>query len=373
MIRIGHMFDASAGWEQRVGVTHLLDRLSSERFTQTLAAVEPAARRGLRHLDGTLEALPRFGSFDALSAPAAVRFAARRDVTILHAWGVSAAMAAGAIGDMPVVVHLFDPLAVSRHVKRLRTLARPKQFVVVCSCGIVQRRLIEGGFPPELAVVVRPGVDFGLTNRIRRGPLRETLGIGPSDFVTLAPAPVSRAGGQMEGIHAAMLRNAVSGGYRVILPGDTRETWRIQRFMKALPVPDVLVTPGEEHPFEHLVAISDALLVSPRGDISTTAIAWAMASGATVIGSAVHAVAEMIANKVNGLLCKPVAGRSLVGALSRHLDNREAHGRLRETARGQAYEVFGLRRYAEQIETVYENVLAGRPPGEGVTDSAVEA
>jgi glycosyltransferase involved in cell wall biosynthesis len=97
-----------------------------------------------------------------------------------------------------------------------------------------------------------------------------------------------------------------------------------------------------------------------------------MAAGVAVIGTAVHAVAELIANKLNGLLFKQTPGRSMVASLFRLLTDRVSQDKVRETARGQAYEVFGLRRCVEQHMRLYDNVLNGSPPGDGIVDSAME-
>jgi hypothetical protein len=52
------------------------------------------------------------------------------------------------------------------------------------------------------------------------------------------------------------------------------------------------------------------------------------------------------------------------------LQDRASLDKAREVARGQAYEVFGLRRCIEQHMQVYENVMSERAPGEGIAESA---
>lgn len=373
MTFIGHLFDGSTGWEQRVGASHLLDRLPSDRFVSFLGAIDPAALSVLRPLDRPVEILPGFGGVASLCTASVSRFVRRRGIQLVHAWGMRSAAAARALPKMPLIVHLFDPRIAARNVRLLRTLARPAGFAAVCSSAIVLRRLIEGGFPPELAVLIRPGVDFARINRCRRESVREDLGLALDEFVSIVPEPVTRDGGQLDAVHAVMLRNHLAGGLRVILPGNSREHRRIVEFSAALPVPDATVTPGPAYPFENLVAVADALIITPRGDASTTSIAWAMASGAAVIGTAVPAVAEFIAHKVNGLLVAPRTAAGTTAAVSRFLQDRETLSLVREAARGQAYEVFGLRRYVEQCMTLYENVLGGRAPGEGITDPAIDA
>jgi len=52
------------------------------------------------------------------------------------------------------------------------------------------------------------------------------------------------------------------------------------------------------------------------------------------------------------------------------LQDRASLDKAREVARGQAYEVFGVRRFIEQHMRVYDNLMSDRAPGEGITDSA---
>ena len=121
---------------------------------------------------------------------------------------------------------------------------------------------------------------------------------------------------------------------------------------------------------ERLICVADTMVVAARGDVSTTAIAWAMAAGVAVIGGATYSVAELIANKVNGLLFKQTPGKPMTVAIARLLKDRETQRRLTEAARGQAYEVFGLRRCAEQHMQLYVNMLSGSAPAQGIADSA---
>ena len=375
MIRLCHLLDGSAGWEQRVGLTPLLDRLSRDRYHQQIALISPSARNPLHHFDSdkTLTHLRSLPGLEVLTAPILARFVEREQINVIHAWSVQSALTARLAADVPLVIHLSDPRLAVRHAKLLRTLSRPSRFAIACSSQIVRRRLVEGGVDPRLAVVIRPGIDFGLINRYRRTPTRETLGLSRDDFVVILPEPVERASGQFEAVRAILHQNCLPADrIRVIVPGPSCEQRRIERFAAAMPVGRTVITPGEAYPFEQLLAACDALLIAPRGDASTTAVAWAMGAGAAVIGSAVYAVAEMIANKVNGLLFKQGPSRSMNTDLLDRLLDRASQERVREVARGQAYEIFGLRRYVEQHAQLVENLPAGSDPGDGISDSSID-
>lgn len=373
MTHVCHLFDASAGWEQRVAVRPLLDRSPADRFMPIVAAIDSSAVVLLRPLGRPVHVFHRLAGFGAFAAPLLTRFVDRRKIDLIHAWGAHAAAAARAATKKPLVIELFDPAAATRDAKLLRTLARPQGFAIVCSCEIVRRRLIEGGVPQELCIVIRSGIDFAWINHCRRSTLREQLGVAMGDTLVILPEPVTRNAGAFEAFWAAALLNHLYGGMWCIVPGVSREQERIARYAATAPSRATIISPGDRYPFEELLAISDVLIVAARGDVSTTSIAWGMAAGAAVVASAIPSIAELIAHKVNGLLYKHVRGKREVGTLVRLLQDRPSLDKAREVARGQAYEVFGLRRFLDQHIQVYENVLRGVTPGEGVMDSARSA
>jgi hypothetical protein len=53
------------------------------------------------------------------------------------------------------------------------------------------------------------------------------------------------------------------------------------------------------------------------------------------------------------------------------LEQPEQSRRQAETARSQAFEVFGRQSMVEQYQRAYANLAAGRAAGEGIPDSAM--
>jgi glycosyltransferase involved in cell wall biosynthesis len=307
-----------------------------------------------------------------MASPTLGRFLAARQSEVVHAWGLEAALAAHAAGPHPLVIELFDPRFTANQLKLARLLAR-RGAAFACSSGTVRRRLITGGVLPESCVVIRPGVDFGLINRCRQSDLRQRLGLARDEFVVIVPEPVTKPRPAAAAYWAVELLHHTAGGVRLIVPGRSRAQARIRRLDRAGLESRVVICPGERFAFEELIAISDALVIVPRNDTPATAIAWAMAAGAAVIGSATYAVAELIAHQVNGQLFKPREGESPALPVARMLQDRLTQDRCKEVARGHAYEVFSVRRYVDQHLRLYENVLNGTAPGEGITDSAISA
>ncbi|MBI4716922.1 MAG: glycosyltransferase [Planctomycetes bacterium] len=372
MTVVGHLVDPTLGWEQRLALEQLADRLPREACAQKVVALGSGGADRPPAVAGS-QRLPWLPGIPWLCAPPLARWLRREAVDVAHAWGLPAAMAARAAGSRALVVELFDPRLTAHDRKLLRTLCRPGNFAVACSSQTIRRRLIEGGVAPESCVVIRPGVDFALLTRVRRGPLRAGLGLSRNDMVMVTTEPDSRHGGHFEAFWAAELATYSLPSVRIIIPGWGREVERIRRFAATLPRPEVLICPGGRHRMEELIAVADVLVVAPRGDAPTTAIAWAMAAGAAVLGTADYCVAELIANKLNGMLFKPRPDESIAMSLVRLLKQHELFNSLRETARGQAYEVFGLRRFVDQHQRLYQNLLAGAPPDAGIEDSALSA
>jgi len=396
MIRICHLLDRRADWDHRLAVTQLLDRLPKDRYAQTIAAISPLPEQstiGLPRHHYFCHAPVSFWPGGLLAAAGFRSYLEANPVNILHVWGIQAAVAASVAlgasdrtrrarrsdrgshvaGFARLAVQCNSPREVTDHARLLRTFSKFTAMSFLCSSAVVRRRLLEGGIPSDACVVIRPGVDFSRINAYRKSNLRERLGVADSDrLILLQPASRSNSGAS-DAFWAATLLNYLEGCWRIIIADRSEESSRIHRVAPAQHGKATLAIPPKGTPFEALIAVSDIFLRTGTGEEPTTAVAWAMAAGVPVIAAAEYAAAELIASKLNGLLYKQSPrGRNVI-TLARTLRDRESLGKVRETARGQAFEVFGLRRFIEQHIRVYENLLLNKPPGEGITDSAIPA
>lgn len=369
--RICHVFDEQTSWEQRQAVRQLVDKLSPDGFEHHFVTIAPQAARALGPLARPIRRLTAPFGVPFLASPQLRRFLAGSGAHIVHAWGVQAALAARVADSLPVVLHLFDPAAARRSSRLLRTLDRPGKFAVVCSAELVRRRLVEGGLPLARCAVIRPGVDFDLINKCRRGSLRESLGLSRQHIVIALPETGPRDLFHSQALSGSTFANHYILTVRFLVRGKSRATARLKRMERTWPTPNIITVVPADVPYEAALAVSDVLVVPPMGDISTTCIAWAMAANVRVVGSATYAVAELIGDKLNGRLFKPVRGESVAIPIARLLLESDGADRLADVARGHAYEVFGVARCAKQHAQLYENVLAGRPPADGLVDSAV--
>ncbi len=373
MIRVCHVLTEEAGWAQRIALGQLL-RKASRGHGRPVYAVTGDMLRWLDAVRNGCELL-RLPSHGPYLAAARLSMRMRNQpMGLVHAWGVKAASIAAAASrhhGVPLLVHL-NASPNRGQVKRLRGIARECGAAFLCSCQIVRRRLIEGGVDDERCVVVRPGVDFGAISRWKQSPGKAGLGADRDDLVVVIgdADPADR----LDALVGVIIHHQLKGDHvRVVLLPAARDVARLRDFAHDMTGTSLVWPAPAEMPREQIIALADVIVLVPRGDISTTEIAWAMASRTAVVGTADYAIAELIAHKLNGLLIKREPGRSVAPAIARVLAEREAMAGGVETAHGQAFDVFSVRRFVDQVGTVYENVLAGRLPAEGVVDSASAA
>ena len=353
----------------------MLGGLAADRFECRAAVTAGRLRRSLLPAEHRVDLWPRRFNADFPAAHAVRRYLRDQDIGLIHTWGVQAAVSAAAAataGGIPVVIELFDPDLSDRQANMLRSIQWAPGLGIACSTETIRLRLIEKGIEPGLCTVIRPGVDFATINTARRSDLRARLNLTPTDRVLITPEPASRRGGHFAAYWTAGVRSYLEPRLRLIIPGQSREQARIAYLAEGSGLSGFLRCPGDAFRFEELIAIADALLFPAAGDVPTTAIAWAMAAGVPVLAAAVYATAEMLADRHNALLVGPDRPKRVALNMVNLLDDPEELRKVSETARGQAYRIFGLRRCVDQHARLYDNALNGRTPGEGIVDSSLE-
>ena len=374
MPRVLHLIDASDPQELRLALAPLLQRLNADRWTQFVAPLSGGVSHFPFTSDRIVGRVPvRFG-LHFLAAPALRRLLHRHRIDLIHAWSLEAAYVATLASDRttPMAVSRWDPHLVPAQAGRLLALAQRTHTGILCHAAMVERRLVEHGVPIERCAVVRPGVDFGLINCLRRdADLREQLQLNDDDIVVLLPpSPCGRAG-HWAGAWAVETAARLEPRLTLLLPGTSPEREPILKYFRSVAQPPRYRVAGDHFRLEQLLCVADVLLVPAEGDICTTALAWAMAAGVPILGCADYCITEFIADGQNGHLVKPNEPMLLAGKLLNVVRDRQTNAPLYDRSRAQAFECFGLSRYIEQTQHAYENLLAGKPVSADLTDSAV--
>lgn len=368
-------------------VLHVLDGRCDESTLQTLASLRArlggAALHPMCGIDGVaaqwqaeflnepVAAAPlRLGGWFHY-APRLNRLVSQCGAGVIHAWGASALAAAVALpGALPRVVTVLDP-AEAQRVARV-VLAAPTQVAVVAATQVIRSRLLTAGVAPQRVVVIRGPADFKAVNASQNSGLRASIAPGDGPVV-LMHGPASRDGGQYYGLWAAAIIRQIHRNLRVILPYSSHETRRLLRFVRSIGIQEMVIIPDRRQTWPQLAACADIFLAPAREEICVEPLASAMAARLVIVGSAVRSIAEMIADRSNGLLVKRSDPKLLAARLLTAIEDHSLARTVTDTARAQAYEVFSLRQYADHCERLYDNLRSGREPGDGIIDSAMVA
>ncbi|MHC5111099.1 MAG: glycosyltransferase [Planctomycetota bacterium] len=373
MLRICHLIDQSAGWEQRTAIDLILRRTTSNtNLDHALATIAPG-NSALKPLDRAPTVTAHGDRLPWFAAVGIARHVKRIHADVVHVWGLQAALAACAAKCPRVLLTLFDPYLAAAHAKRIRTLCREPGFAVACSSETVVRRLVENGVPQDKIVTIRPGIDFAFVHRTRKSKLRTQLGMETGDRLAVLHEATSQRDCQLEAFWAVKLVHYLDSTFHCAVSDRDVERDRLRRFESGLIGRPALLRNTRDIPFEALICIADAFVLASRKDVSTTAIALAMAAETIVVGPATHSIAEIIGSGLNGCLYKQEPNRNQALSIIKCLRTNDEHRKLKEVARGHAYEVFAAQRNADQYVRLYENLMASRPPGDGIIDSAISA
>lgn len=362
-------------------VLHIIDAGVDENQAQVLEVLQARLRLdGCPHfvcsLDGPAAArAARFCSSPILRAeirlpwvnwaPKLAGVARRCEARLLHAWGPrAAAAAASALPELPLVVTLLNPEISPEAARWLRSI--PRYAAVATSTQATRSRLLEAGLATDRIVVIRGPVDFAAINQAHQNGIRQAV-VGNARPVLL----LHGSGGSYHGIWAGAVLSQVIPGLRVILPYPSGDSARMERLAEATRIPDLLIVPHSLRTWSELVTCADVFVAPAKSDIPIEPLLIAMAAGVPVVGTAVGAMAEIIKDGHNGLLCEPDDGHVLARQILRLLEDEDLCRRLKETARGQAYEVATLRGFIDNYARLYHNVMSQLTAGDGVQDAAV--
>ncbi|MCP4592978.1 MAG: glycosyltransferase [bacterium] len=371
-VRVLHFIDAALTWDQRVALNQLLDRLPEHEFEQHVASLGPRSTEG-NLVDHRGVVIANRLRLDFLAAPELRRTLVRRRIDLVHAWGQSATRVTltAAEGVARVVSSVFEPTVAHKYAKLLQAGRSAQPPVLLCATEIVRRCLLERGVGADTLVLLRPGVDFAAVNRTRASDLRSELGLSPTTLALLSiPAPCKDQA-RFSAFWATAVRSFLDPDIRLLLPGETRETSRLQRLAGALRQTHVPLFLGDRYRTEELIATADILLAPSGDDRSTTELAWAMGAGVAIIATATHSAAELLAHGHSAFLIKPDSPKRLAMRVAEALGHRHEWRSLTDTARAQAYDMFSVRRCIDQTRTIYRNLLNGQPAENGLLGPAV--
>jgi len=371
MPRVLHVIDRTCHETHAQLIDMLLRRLGGKADAHAVAALDARVAERLQpYFEQPIQVASQqlLRSFNI--ATGLRRVARQHDADVLHVWGPEAlAVVAATLPDAPRLLTVIEPRQAEDLARRVRALADSPG--VVAGSQHVRQLLVEAGVPPERCVVVRGPADFGAIKRARESDLRARLIDPDAGPVLLMSGPPERGAGQFEAVWAAAIVRQIYPDLRVILPYPSAERGRVERYAIRMTDERFAVLPPAGWSWSELAVVADAFVMTPSAEVSTEPLAAVMAAGVPIVATAVRSIAEIVADRHNGLLCKDNSLQQLSGRILTALEDKALVRNITDVARSQAFEVFGVRAFVDNYERAYENVMNDAELGAGVSDTAV--
>jgi hypothetical protein len=205
-------------------------------------------------------------------------------------------------------------------------------------------------------------VDFSKVNRRRDAALRSALGIGPDDFVILAPGESTVAADHRLATWTCSILHVLDPRVRLLLWGRGPMADQAAGLGAKLGQPRMVVHAeerlGRRVPFESLLPATDAALVTASGPAAALPVAVCMAAALPIVATAEPTVAELLEDRHTCLMVPQPRARMLAERMLAIREDPSLQWRVSDTARAEAYEHWSLTRFRAQWREAYAAAAA---------------
>ncbi|HVX87135.1 MAG TPA: glycosyltransferase [Phycisphaerae bacterium] len=381
-----------------IDVLHLLDRTTTaEGFEQLALLLKAASHQAgdVRHRlavlgpHDTVELARQAGLADIFDGMLTIRSAGWADPTgwralrralftwdarptLVHAWGMSAIVAATvAFGKKLPCVGLFTEPPDRRQTRLLRVLDRPAWRWVAMSSATAQA--LAAAVAPDRISLIPPAVSMADAKAPEEGiaALRLALGIAPDEGPILLLAGDGPSARHDWGLWSGAILQQIYPRTRVLVRenprfredaggnslSDRRATDPgLDRFRDALPDPDLLVVAPGSARWSALVHAADVLLATPDHSTGTGALLAAMAAGTPVIATPVPAMTELVSHGDTGLVARHSAPRFIAARLEEYMNDSTLRPPFVDRARARVYAQNAVSAMAERFLQLWKDL-----------------
>lgn len=348
-----------------VSLLALLAEVEKSRWAPTVvvpsegAVAERCRALGLAAEVVPLPGLRRAGPAMLRSVLALWRLTRRTGAVLLHANGSRAMCYAGLAARLarrPVLWHV----RVADSDGGLDRLLFRLASVIVVNSKAVGRRFAWA--PPGKVRCVYNGVDLGrFSPRQPPAPLRAALGLPEHARVAVSIGRFVAFKGTDHLLEAAGLVRAARADVHWLLVGEGELREDLEAQCRRLGLASYVHFLGWREDVPDLLALGDLLVLPSLGEHFGRVLIEAMAMARPVVATAAGGVPEIVTHGETGLLVPPADPKAIAEAVLALLEDPGRSARLGQAGRRRAEREFSLRRHAEAVERLYEELLgAGR-------------
>lgn len=286
---------------------------------------------------------------------------------LLHCWSPGAALTAALFPwRVPRLLTLTMPLS-PRAQRVLVAMSRvsPHPWTVLSCNATLRHDLICRGIDPQRVHVLRPAVDMGLLDPGRRDALRAAWGVVEPDTIVVATVadPTTSADAELAMMVAALAdfsRQIERTTIRVLVDPASRHRRRAVGHTRAVGHGERVITDAALATPWRVLPGCDAVLAvgESAGGLS---LLWSMAAGVPIVADATSSIGEILEDHHSALLAPPRDTKRLAHRLRQVIDDSQLAWKLRDTARHEAFSLFGRQHYCQSLAIVYAQCVAGEP------------
>lgn len=296
--------------------------------------------------------LPSMGWADPTGWRALRRLIDPHHPTLLHAWGILAAMACAMGGDSAARLITLTHLPDATSPRLLAAIDRaqlgsprwhwprgnPRPLQWVGLNAQVTDALLRRGIEPLRVAHLPLGVPSTHPPPGERQRVRELLGLLPPDGpVFLLAGDASGRSRHDHGLWAVGILQQIYPRARVIVRQDLRNRHNhgFERLVDNLADPEMPILAPAELSWESLLSAADVLIVSADGPVEVGAVLHAMVAGVPVIGTPIPAVRAIIDDGRTGLIAASLKPRDISARVEELLSDVSLKCALVAAARGE--------------------------------------
>jgi glycosyltransferase involved in cell wall biosynthesis len=365
-----HFTDSTSFGGAEKALLSLAAGLDARRWTSTLvyhpsAGAQPLVARageaGCRLLP--VAPMPE-GIYGARRAVSLARALRRQRPEVFHAhltWPIACkfGLAAAVAARVPAVVathHLVPPFTMTRQaLLQQRLLDHGVGRRLAVSEDTANRLQALFGWPREKISVVHNGIPEPVGSVQPDAHLRSQLLHGRRALL-LVPARLDPLKGHEYLFEAARSLEDV----QVVLAGDGPERAQLELRARELGLAARVTFLGFRHDMPRLLACADVAVLPSLAEGLPLALLEAMAVGVPLVATRIGGTSEAVVDEVTGLLVPPRDPPALAAAVERVLADPQAAHLRAEAATARLKALFTSARMIASVESVYEELLAGR-------------